>query len=76
MQYRKNKDAKTAYNDFIKYYLPELSGEQVVQIKDGTWTACQLADNLLIIVFNAPIKDKAVHLIEHVQNIFYREKAT
>jgi hypothetical protein len=74
VKYKKNKDAKKAYNDFIKYYLPGLSRERAVQIEDGTWTACQLAENLLIIVFNAPIKDKAVHLIETVQKNFFIER--
>ncbi len=74
VKYKKNKDAETAYNDFIKYYLPGLSGESVVQIKDGTWTACQLAEKLLIIVFNAPIKDKAIHLIETVQKNYFIER--
>jgi hypothetical protein len=76
VKYKKNKDAKTAYSDFIKYYLPGLSGELAVQIEDGTWTACQLAEDLLIIVFNAPIKDKAIQLIETVQKNVYRENAT
>ena len=67
VKYEKDKDAKHAYDDFAKYYLPELSKEPVVKIEDGTWTACRLAKKLLIIVFNAPVKDKALHLIEAVQ---------
>lgn len=67
VQYEKDKDAKHAYNDFVKYYLPELSKEWVVKIEDGTWTACQLTGNLLIVVFNTPVKDKAVQLIKTVQ---------
>lgn len=67
VRYKENKDAETAYNDFTKYYLPGLSRERAVQVPDGTWTACQLTGNLLTIVFNAPLKDKAVHLMETVQ---------
>ena len=67
VKYKKNKDAETAYDDFLKYYLPGLSGERVIQIEDGTWTAGQLTENLLIIVFNAPVKDKALYLIDAVQ---------
>ncbi|MCK5423010.1 MAG: hypothetical protein KAJ08_12640 [Deltaproteobacteria bacterium] len=67
VKYSSDKDAKHAYDDFAKYYLPELSQETVVKIEDGTWTACRLEKNLLIIVFNAPVKDKALHLIEAVQ---------
>lgn len=67
VKYRKDEDTKLAYNDFVRYYLPELSKERVVRIEDGTWTACQLTGKLLIIVFNAPTKDNALHLIEMVQ---------
>jgi len=74
VKYKSDKDAKRAYNDFVKYYLPELSKRRVVQIEDGTWTSCQLTGNLLIIVFNAPIKDKALHLIEAVQKNVCFEK--
>ena len=74
VKYQKGKDAKLAYNDFSKYYLPELSKEHVVQIEDGTWTACEMAGELLIIVFNAPREDKALHLIEAVKEIAYSDK--
>ena len=67
VKYSSDKDAKHAYDDFAKYYLPELSQETVVKIEDGTWTACRLEKNLLIIVLNAPVKGKALHLIEAVQ---------
>jgi len=67
VEYKKNKDAVRAYNDFVKFYLPELSKRRAVQIEDGSWTAGQLSENLLIIVFNAPQKDKAINLIEAVQ---------
>ena len=67
VKYENDKDARYAYDDFAKYYLPELSKEPVVKIEDGTWTACRLEKKLLIIVFNAPVKDKALHLIEEVQ---------
>jgi hypothetical protein len=67
VKYQKDKDAGLAYDDFVKYYLPELYKERVVKIEDGTWTACQLTGNFLIIVFNAYTKDEALYLIEAVQ---------
>ena len=67
VKYKNDKDAGVAYNDFIENYMPRLSGEDVIQIEDGTWTACHLAGNYLIIVFNAPVKEKAIHLIEAVK---------
>lgn len=74
VQYTDDQNAQYAYNDFVKSYLPELSKAHVVQIEDGTWTACQLTGNLLIIVFNAPMKDKALHLIQEFQNNLRNKK--
>ena len=67
IQYRDDKAAHSAYDKFVKQYLPELSQKKSVQIEDGTWTACHLAGSLLIAVFNAPGKDGAVHLIGEVE---------
>lgn len=67
VKYKKNKDAETAYNDFVKHHLPGLSKERAIQIEDGTWTACQLTGNFLMVVFNAPVKERALHLIEAVK---------
>jgi hypothetical protein len=55
------------YNDFARYYLPELSKASAVQIEDGTWTGCQRTGNLLVIVFNARAKDEVLNLIESVK---------
>lgn len=68
VQYQTDKNAELAYHDFARHYLPELAKERVVRIEDGTWTACHLTGKLLIIVFNAPAADTALHLIEAVQN--------
>jgi len=75
LQYKNAKDAKYARSDFVKYYLPELSGRRAVQIEDGTWTACQLTRNTLIIVFNASQEDNALQLIETVQERIGSENA-
>lgn len=74
VKYENEKNAKCAYNNFSKHYLSEISKHSVVQIEDGTWTACQLTKNLLIIVFNAPAKDIALHLIGDVQKNLDSEK--
>ena len=45
-----------------------------MKIEDGTWTACQLTGDLLMVVFNAPSKESALHLIEAVQKNVRGEK--
>jgi hypothetical protein len=67
IQYKDVKAAQSAYHNFVKQYLPELSQKKSLQIEDGTWTACQLEGKLLIAVFNAPKEDAAVHLIKRVE---------
>jgi hypothetical protein len=67
VKYQTEKDAKIAYNDFMKNYLPELSEGKIVQIEDSKWTGCRIVKNYLSIVFNAPTEEKALYLIEKVQ---------
>jgi hypothetical protein len=71
VKYKKNRDAETAYNDFIRHRLPAISGKRAVRIEDGTWTACQLTGSFLVVVFNAPVKERALHLIEAVKEKIY-----
>ncbi len=66
VEYQKGEDAKAGYGDFVKHYLPELSGNSAVQIEDGTWMGCRLEENLLVIVFNAPNEKSASVLLEAV----------
>lgn len=68
VKYPTEKEATIAYEDFVKNYVPELSETPVVRIEDGTWTGCQLMGEHLIIVFNAPTEENALHLIEEVQH--------
>ena len=67
IQYRDDKAARSAYDNFVKQYLPELSQKKSVRIEDGTWTACHLAGSLLMAVFNAQKEEQAVHLIGEVE---------
>jgi hypothetical protein len=67
VQYQKGEQAAAAFNDFVQYYMPEHSGEFVLQIEDGTWTACRLSGNYLLVVFNATTRNGALGLISDVQ---------
>jgi hypothetical protein len=67
VKYQDNKEAESAYDDFIKAYLPELSHQPAVRIEDGTWTACRLFDKYIVVVFNASEKSKATSLIASVE---------
>lgn len=67
VEYKNRQDAQSAHDNFVKHYLPELTQQKAVRIEDGTWTSCQLKENLIIIVLNAPEENKALRLMEKVE---------
>jgi hypothetical protein len=67
VEYKNSQDARKAHDNFVKHYLPELSPKKAVRIEDGTWTACQIFEDLIIIVLNAPEENRALHLIKEVE---------
>jgi hypothetical protein len=64
--YPNEQSARQAYGDFVKSYLPNVSGKIPVQIEDGTWTACRRSGPLFMAVFNAAGKADASHLLDAV----------
>jgi hypothetical protein len=68
VEYKNSQDARAAHDNFVKHYLPELTQNKTVRIEDGTWTSCRLKENLIIIILSAPEKNKALHLMEDVEN--------
>jgi hypothetical protein len=67
VSYPDDRSAKQAYHDFIKSYLPNLSGKGPVQIEDGRWVACRLSGDLLMAVFNAARAVDATYLLDAVE---------
>ena len=67
VKYQNEAAAEAAYSSFTTVYLPELAREPTAQVEDGTWTAGQVAGDLLTVVFNAPSQGTALNLIEAVQ---------
>jgi len=68
VSYEEEQDARRAYEDFTAYYQPELSEERVVRIEDGTWAACERNGALLAVVLQAPTVDRALGLMQAVQD--------
>jgi hypothetical protein len=67
VEYPIAQSAQEAYRDFVKSYLPNVSGQKPVQIEDGTWTACRLSGYLFMAVFNAARAVDATHLLDAVE---------
>jgi hypothetical protein len=64
--YANDGDARRAYEDFERYYLPELSHDAVVRVEDGTWSGCKVDGRLLAAVFNASDNGRASALLQAV----------
>ena len=67
VEYKNSQDAREGHDNFAKHYLPELTKKKTVRIEDGTWAACQLCENFVIIVLNAPEENRALHLMKDVE---------
>lgn len=63
-QYPTGKMAKEAFQSFIKAYMPDSSSSGVIQTENGRWTAVQSHKEFVIVVFDAPLKEKAEELIQ------------
>ncbi len=67
VEYAYDKRAREGMDGFVKHYAPELKGEPVVQIEDGTWTGCRRTGAALAIVFNAASKEAVLGLLDDVE---------
>jgi hypothetical protein len=66
IQYASHAEAKAAYENFLKIYLPEAKGGPV-KMENGKWTMARLSQNRLKIVFEAPEKEQAAELLAAVK---------
>ena len=64
IQYPTRKLAEEALKGFVKVYMPESSASKVTQTENGRWAAAQSHQEFVIVVFDAPLKDKAEELIQ------------
>ncbi len=64
IQYPTMKRAENAFQSFVKAYMPESYTSKVIQTENGRWTSAQLHRKYIIVVFDAPQKEKAEELIQ------------
>lgn len=64
IQYPTQKLAKEAFQSFVKIYMPESTSSRVIQTENGRWTSAQFYQEYVIVVFDAPSKEKAKELME------------
>lgn len=68
VQYKNINEANYGFNSFTKYFFPDSGNEIIKRDKNSRWISCRVKDNLFAAVFNAPVKDIAIKLLEQVHN--------
>jgi hypothetical protein len=64
IQYPTKKLAGEALQSFVKAYMPEASSSKVIKTENGRWAAAHSHQQFVIVVFDAPLKEKAEELIQ------------
>lgn len=64
IQYPTKKLAGEALQSFVKAYLPESTSAKAIQTENRKWATALTYQQFVIVVFDAPLKDKAEELIQ------------
>jgi len=64
--YHDSEKASRAYKNFIQAYMPDASEQGFVKTEDNKWTAANIQEDLLIVIFNAPNYSSAKEMIQKV----------
>jgi hypothetical protein len=64
IQFPSGKLAKEAFQSFLKAYMPESLTSRVIQAENGRWAAAQFHQEYVMVVFDAPAKEKAEGMIQ------------
>ncbi len=64
VQYPTTRLAGGALQSFMKAYMPESSTSRAIQAENGRWVAAQSYREYVIVVLDAPLKEKAEELIQ------------
>jgi len=67
IQYPSQTLAKEGLQSFVKAYMPESSSSKTIKTENGRWTAAQCHNRYMMVVFDAPSKEKAEALMRATQ---------
>jgi len=69
VHYPDKKKARKVYRDFLRTYMPDSPPDlSMVRTENGKWTAAEIQEKRLAIVFEAPAKDKALKLLASIED--------
>jgi hypothetical protein len=64
IQYPSQKLAGEAFGSFVKAYMPEASASKTIKTENGKWAATQSYREYVMVVFDAPDKEKTEELMQ------------
>ena len=64
IQYPSQKTAEDALQSFAKAYMPEASTSKTIKTENGRWAAAKSHREYVMVVFDAPSKEKTAELIQ------------
>lgn len=67
IQYPNKSLAEKAFQGFLKAYMPDAPLDKIIKTEAEKWTAAQMNHPYVIVVFDAPDREKAKELIEAVE---------
>jgi hypothetical protein len=64
VEYPTRKSAGEALQSFVKVYMPEATSAKTIQTENRKWVTALTYQEFVIVVFDAPLKEKAEELIQ------------
>lgn len=64
IQYPDQRQAERGFKAFVKTFMPEAQTPKIVQMENGKWSYASLHPRYVLIVFDAPTRERAETLIE------------
>lgn len=74
IQYPDQRQAEKGFKGFIQAYMPEAVSSNTVRTESGKWTAAKLYQTYVLIVFDAPSREKGEKLLESTENNLQRRR--
>lgn len=74
IQYSSQSSAKEGLQRFVKAYMPESSASRTVKTENGRWTAAEVRQKYVTVVFDASSRERAEALIQVTQRSLEEKK--
>ncbi len=74
IQYPDQRQAEKGFKGFVKAYMPEAASSNTVQTENGKWTTAKLHQKYVLVIFDAPSREKGEKLLQSTENNLKRRR--